>query len=390
MMSRKLIVTIAIVAVASLAVGGILGYVLTNSMSQSREQELTAEIKKLRDQLGLQVEDEVRIYCWSAYINDYVIELFKNAYGVNNVIYDTFESDEEVWTKISTNASGYDVVVLPDAKVAQAVSLNLIEPLNHTLIPNLEGIDDIFKTQFYDVGNEYSVPYMWGTTGIAYDSSLVEDSITGWEQLFDFSSGGFLDTYDGKITMLDDLYETIPAALKYLGYSANDVNDAHLDEAKDLLIQQKHYLMKYATTDYYLDALSDPASTNLWIAHVWNGDALQINETNPNIKYVLPEEGGVWWIDNMVIPNGALHPSAAHAWINFMSEPTIATINTMAIYYANPVASSSEFLLPQSIVSNPAIYATSEVLQNFELEKVYSAEERDKLEAIWTAVKIAP
>jgi spermidine/putrescine-binding protein len=163
-----------------------------------------------------------------------------------------------------------------------------------------------------------------------------------------------------------------------------------LDEAKDLLIQQKHYLQKYATTDYYLDALSDPTSTNLWIAHVWNGDALQINQTNPNIKYVLPKEGGVWWIDNMVIPNGALHPGAAHAWINFMSEPTIATINTMTIYYANPVKTSSEYLLPQSVVSNPAIYATSEILQNFELEKVYSAEERDKLEAVWTAVKIAP
>jgi spermidine/putrescine transport system substrate-binding protein len=309
---------------------------------------------------------------------------------VENVIYDTFESDEEVWTRVSTNASGYDVIVLPDAKVAQAVSLNLIEPLNHTLLPNLSNIDDIFKTQFYDVGNEFSVPYMWGTTGIAYDSSLVEEPITGWEQLFDFSTGGFLDTYAGKITMLDDLYETIPAALKYLGYSANDVDDAHLEEAKDLLIEQKHYLMKYATTDYYLDALSDPASTNLWIAHVWNGDALQINDTNPNIKYVLPEEGGIWWIDNMVIPNGALHPGAAHAWINFMSEPAIATINTMSIYYANPVEASSEYLLPEEFVSNPAIYATSEILQEFELEKIYSADERDKLEAVWLAVKIAP
>jgi spermidine/putrescine transport system substrate-binding protein len=280
--------------------------------------------------------------------------------------------------------------VLPDAKVAQAVEGNLIEPLNHTLIPNLQDIDDIFKTQFYDSGNKYSVPYMWGTTGIAYDSSLVTDSITGWEQLFDFSSGGFLAKYKGKITMLDDLYETIPAALKYLGYSVNDVNDAHLEEAKNLLIQQKHYLMKYATTDFYLQALSDPASSNLWIAHVWNGDALQINDTNQNIRYVLPKEGGVWWVDNMVIPNGALHPLAAHAWINFMSEPTIATINTMAIYYANPNKVANEYLLPKSVTSNPAIYATSEILQKYEIEKVYSAEERLKLENVWTDVQTAP
>jgi spermidine/putrescine transport system substrate-binding protein len=336
------------------------------------------------------IEDEVRIYSWSAYINDYVIELFKKAYGVENVIYDTFESDEEVWTKVSTGASGYDVIVLPDAKVAQAVSLNLIEPLNHTLIPNLQGIDPIFKTQFYDPGNNYSVPYLWGTTGIAYDSSMVNDTITGWKQLFDFNSGGFLQKYSGKISMLDDLYETIPAALKYLGYSCNDVNDAHLEQAKNLLIQQKHYLMKYATADFYLDALGDPASSNLWIAHVWNGDAIQVNKTNSNLKYVLPSEGGVWWIDNMIIPKGALHPVAANAWINFMSDPTIATINSMAVDYANPSKVSADYLLPQSVVLNPAIYATKDILQKFELEKVYSADERLKLQDIWTAIQVAP
>lgn len=390
MVNRSLLVIIGVSTIIGLAIGGVVGSYLNGLTSRSREDELTTELKKLKALLGTPVEDEVRIYCWSAYINDYVKELFKKTYGVKNVVYETFESDEDVWTKISTNASGYDVVVMSDAKVAQAANLNLIEPLNHTLIPNLEGIDDTFKTQFYDPGNKYSVPYMWGTTGIAYDSSLVTDPITGWEQLFDFSSGGFLQKYNHKITMLDDLYETIPAALKYLGYSANDVNDAHLEQAKNLLIQQKHYLMKYATTDFYLDALGDPAYSNLWIAHVWNGDALMINETNPNIKYVLPKEGGVWWIDNMVIPNGAPHPVAAHAWINFMSDPTIATINSMTINYANPSSVSKEYLLPQSVVSNPAIYATPEILQEFELEKVYSAEERAKLEAVWTAVKIAP
>jgi spermidine/putrescine transport system substrate-binding protein len=390
MVNRRLFVIIAVSTIIGLAVGGVVGSYLNGLTTKSREDELTNEIQTLRQQLGGPVESEVRIYSWSAYINDYVIELFKQRYAVKNVIYDTFESDEEVWTKVSTNASGYDVIILPDAKVAQAVAANLIQPLNHTLIPNLEGIDDVFKSQFYDPGNKYSVPYMWGTTGIGYDSSLVKDPITGWAQLFDFSSGGFLQKYSGKITMLDDLYETIPAALKYLGYSCNDVNDTHLDQAKNLLIQQKHYLMKYATADFYLQALADPSTTNLWIAHLWNGDALQINQTNSNIKYVLPQEGGVWWIDNMVIPNHAPHPIAAHAWINFMSDPAIASINSMSINYANPVKASTDHLLPQSVVSNPAIYAPADILQKFELEKVYTEAERTKLQNIWTAVQVAP
>jgi spermidine/putrescine transport system substrate-binding protein len=390
MVNRRFLVIIGVSAIIGLAIGGLAGSYLNGLMSRSREDELLAKIKKLQEPLGAPVEDEVRIYSWSAYINDYVKELFKKTYGVKNVIYDTFESDEEVWTKVSTGASGYDVIILPDAKVAQAVALNLIEPLNHSLIPNLQDIDPIFKTQFYDPGNNYSVPYMWGTTGIAYDSSLVTDPITGWKQLFDFSSGGFLQKYSGKISMLDDLYETIPAALKYLGYSCNDVNDTHLEQAKNLLIQQKHYLMKYATADFYLGALADPTTTNLWIAHVWNGDAVQVNKTNPNLRYVLPSEGGVWWIDNMVIPKGAPHPIAAHAWINFISDPTIATINTMTIDYANPSKVATDNLVPSSVVSNPTIYAPKDLLQKFELEKVYTPEERTKLQDIWTAIQTAP
>lgn len=391
MISRTMLIVIGITAVAGLAVGSLLGIYTANQMAQSREAELKAEIEQLRAQLGLlNIEDTVLIYNWSWYIHPDIIDLFKEAYGVKNVIYATFESDEEVLTKVSTGASGYDVVVMADAFAGEAIRDNFLEPLDKNLIPNLEYIEDRFKNQAYDPGNQYSVPYMWGTTGIGYDISLVEDPVTGWAQMFDDSTGGFLEKYKGKITMLDDLYETIGAALVYLGYSPNDSDPAHLEQAKNLLIMQKKYLWKYAGADLYIPNLVNPQSTNYWVSHVWNGDLYTSKENNPNLRYVLPEEGGIWWIDNMVIPKGAPHPVAAHAWINFMSDPMVATINSEKIHYANPNRVSNEKLLSKSVVQDRNLYPTAEDLEKFELGKIFSEEERLRFEDVWTAVKIAP
>jgi spermidine/putrescine transport system substrate-binding protein len=190
--------------------------------------------------------------------------------------------------------------------------------------------------------------------------------------------------------MLDDLYETIGAALVYLGYSPNDSDPAHLEQAKNLLIMQKKYLWKYASADLYIPNMVNPRSTNYWVSHVWNGDLYTSKESNPNLRYVLPEEGGIWWIDNMVIPKGAPHPVAAHAWINFMSNPMVATINSEKIHYANPNRVANEKLLPKSVVQDRNLYPTAEDLEKFELGKMFSEEESLRFEEVWIAVKIAP
>ena len=390
MISRNVLIMIGIAAVAGLAIGSLLGIYTANQMAQSREAELKAEIEKLRAQLGLlNIEDTVLIYSWSWYIHPDLIDLFKETYGVKNVIYNTFESDEEVLTKVSTGASGYDVVMMADAFAGEAVRDGFLETLDLKLIPNLEHIDNRFRNQAYDPGNQYSVPYMWGTTGIGYDSSLVTDPVTGWAQMFDDSPGGFLEKYNGKITMLDDLYETIGAALVYLGYSPNDSDSAHLEQAKNLLIAQKRHLCKYAGADMYIPNMVNPQSTNFWISHVWNGDLYTSKENNPNLRYVLPEEGGIWWIDNMVIPKGAPHPVAAHAWINFMSDPMVAAINSEKIHYASPNKYANEKLLPKSVISDRNLYPSEEDLQKFELGKIFSEEERLRFEDVWTQVKAA-
>jgi spermidine/putrescine transport system substrate-binding protein len=389
-MSPKIIDKIVIfTAVACLITGGLIGYFVPYFSWQSRERQLLDEIERMREQLGLPPEREVRVYSWSWYIHPSIIDLFEETFGVS-VVYKTFESDEEVWAKLATNASGYDVVVIPDSFVAEAVRDGLIIPLNLSLIPNLKYIDEKFLNLYFDPENEYSVPYLWGTTGIGYDAELVQDPITGWEQLFDFSPGGFLEKYSGHITMLDDMYETIPAALAYLGYPIHSTNSTQLEEAKQLLIRQKQYLKKYAGADLYIPSLANPEASGFWICHVWPGDLLVAKDENPNLRYVLPKEGGVWWIDCMVIPTGALHPVAAHAWINFMCDPLVATINSEYVYYATPNKVAIENFLSEEIVEDTNIYPTAEDLEKFELSPIYTPEERMLYQEIWIAIKTAP
>lgn len=377
--------------IISLLVGYAIGNFTTNLSFRDYEAELLERIRNLQTQLGMPpVEDEVRVYSWSWYINPRIIDLFKKAYGVSRVVYKTFESDEEVWTKLTTNQSGYDVIIIADTHVAEAIPDNYIQKLNKTLIPNLEYIDDKFKNAFYDPGCNYSVPYLWGTTGIGYDASLVNDTITGWEQLFDFSPGGFLEKYRGKITMLDDWVECFAAALKYLGYNASDTDPTHLEQAKNLLIQQKQFLKRYACADLYIPSLQNPNVTGFWISHVWNGDLYIAKEVNPNLVYVLPKEGGILWIDCMVIPTGAPHPIAAHAWINFMSDPMVSALNSIYVHYASPNKFSVQKLLPSWITSDTGMYPTDAMLAKFEIgPKIYTPEERELLENLWMEVKQA-
>lgn len=391
-MVKRIYVVMGVVAVVSVIVGYTVGNHLATLTFKDYEAELMARIKELQAELGMPpVEDEVRVYSWSWYIHPYLIELFKKAYGVRRVIYKTFESDEEVWTTLTTKGYLYDVIVIADTHVAEAIRGGYIQKLNKTLIPNLEYIFDRFKNAYYDPGCNYSVPYMWGTTGIGYDKSLVNDTITGWEQLFDFSPGGFLEKYRGKITMLDDWVECFAAALKYLGYNASDTNPEHLQKAKNLLIQQKKYLKKYACADLYIPNMQNPEVSGFWICHVWNGDLFQTKEVNQNLVYVLPKEGGILWIDCMVIPTSASHPIAAHAWINFMSDPLVSAINSMYIHYASPNKITVHELLPSWIASDTSIYPTDEMLAKFEIgPKIYTDDERELLEQLWTEVKLAP
>ncbi|MEM2518535.1 MAG: extracellular solute-binding protein, partial [Candidatus Bathyarchaeia archaeon] len=163
-----------------------------------------------------------------------------------------------------------------------------------------------------------------------------------------------------------------------------------LEQAKNLLIQQKRYLKMYAGADLYIPYMANPEATGFWICHVWDGDLYIAKEANPNLVYVLPKEGGMLWVDCMVIPNGAPHPVAAHAWINFFCDPYVSALNTMYIHYASPIKISVEKLVPPWIIQT-GMYPlyTEETLEKFEFRKIYTEEERALLLELWTELKMA-
>ncbi len=180
--------------------------------------------------------DELHIYNWSEYIDPEIYAEFEAEFGVK-VIEDTFSSNEDLLAKLQAGATGYDLIVPSDYMVEIMIELDLLAPLNYDNIPNFVNIDDLFRDPPYDPGNQYSVPYQWGTTGIGYDLDVFGDEAPdSWGYLFDPDMAA---PYAGRMSMLNDSREVIGAALKYLGYSLNSTDEAQLEEAKQLLIQQK-------------------------------------------------------------------------------------------------------------------------------------------------------
>jgi spermidine/putrescine-binding protein len=366
----------AATGVVGAAVGAVAGNYYGAQVTRSQEESLRAQIEEMKKNVPLQPEKEVRIYTWSEYIHDYLIELFKMNTGIN-VVYDTFESPDEMRAKVTTGQSGYDVVMVPDYMVPEMIDLALLAEFNTAQLPNIIHLDDKFKNPPYDPGNKYSVPYLWGTTGIGWNSAKVEPPITSWADVFE---PGRVGKYEKKVTMLEEMREPIGAALKYLGFSLNDVDDSHLEEAKQVLLTQKPFLAKFAGANEYIPGL---AAVRFVISQAYTGDVFVAAGENPDIKYTIPDEGCTVWVDNMTVLKNASHPVAAHMWINYILDPTVIAIISNFRYYANPNKDSFQFL-NKDVAEDPAIYPPEDVYKKLEILK--PATELEKYQKVWLEV----
>ena len=286
-------------------------------------------------------ESELFIYNWTDYLGEGVIESFEEQYGVK-VTQDFFSNTEEAYAKLGTDGGGYDISFPISVDVPSFVEKGAILPLDKSLIPNIVNLGTEWADPGYDPGNTHTVPYMWWTTGIGYDSSKVTDSPTSSKALWD-------PRYDGHISMLDDFQEVFALALIQLGYSANTTDTTQMDEALALLQQQKPLVRVYST-----DTIGTMSSGDVWIGHIWGADTFAIQEENENVLYYIPEEGGVKGSDTLAIFSGAQHPIAAHLFINHMLDAEISAANTNYIYYMGPNAAAKEFIDP-AILEDPAI-----------------------------------
>jgi spermidine/putrescine transport system substrate-binding protein len=309
--------------------------------------------------LGGQIEDELVIYNWAAYLNPKSVKAFEEEFGIEVRATDFYESNEEMIAKLRGGAGGYDLVAPTGGYIEAMAEEGLLMPLDLSRIPNISNVDERFLGFPYDPENRYHVPKDWGTTGIGYLQKFVDEDVTTWTQFFDL--GG---KYSGRYTVLDSQYELIGAALKRLGYSYNSDSESEVDQALEVLIPFKPHIAAITSSQYR--QMMSRAET--YLALGWNGDFFYVIEDQPSVKYVIPEEGTEYWIDSWAIPAQAPHPVAAHEFINWILTPENQGRETSYTYYASAVTGAEEFT-PKAIVNDPSIYPPAEVVDKLEFAR---------------------
>jgi spermidine/putrescine-binding protein len=333
-----------------------------------RKGEYAAEAGASAD-LG-PLEKELHIYNWSDYIADDTVPNFETEFGVK-VTYDSYESNEEMVAKLQAGAGGYDIVVPSSYILPVLTATDLISPINRTYITNFNNISAIFQNLPTDPGNRYTVPWQWGTTGIAYRTDKVSRTIDSWAVFQDRQFGN-------KMTMMDDGREVIGAFLRYGGHSLNSTNPAELSQAKADSIAAKKQLKAYVSAPVKAQLISG----DVWIAQLWNGDTRQARVEQRNLEYVTPKEGCTIWADAMCIPRRAPNKRAAHEWMNYILRPEVGATLSEAIGYGTPNAAAAQ------VMKNPVPYPTDDELKRLEYQ-VDLGKDTALWDQIWTEIKSA-
>ena len=320
----------------------------------------------------------VNVFNWEDYINEDVLEMFEAETGIKvNMM--NFTTNEDMLVKVRNSPQSFDVVFPSDYAIERMISEGLLAELNFDNIPNLQYIDENLMDPAYDPGNLYSVPYMWGTVGILYNTTLVTEPVTSWASLFD-------PQYQKGVLMLDSPRDSMGLALKYLGYSMNTRNPLELNEAKDLLIKQKKDGIVKA---YQVDEVKDKmAAGEAAMAVMWSGDAQYAIELNEDLQYVVPVEGSNIWVDGMVIPKAAKNKENAEAFINFLCRPDIAQMNCEEIWYSSP-NTEAVALMGEEYTENPTLNPPAETVARCEV----LLDIQDFIEVyntFWLEIKSAP
>ncbi len=319
----------------------------------------------------------LHVFTWDDYIKPELVTRFE-AENDCQLVLDTFDSNEAMLAKLKAGASGYDILVPSSYMVKVLERENMIQPLDHSKIPNLANVDDVYlRDTAFDKEMKVSVPYMYAPTVIGYIEGKVENPEPSW-RLFERPE------LKGRITLLNDARETIGAALKTLGHSINTLDDAQLEEAKNLVIQWKQNIAKFESEQ----ANAGIASEEFLIVHGYSGDLFQAQEENENVSIVVPREGTSIACDDLVIPIDSPNPDLAHAFINFLCDAQVAAENTEYIYYLAPNKAAYE-LMSDDIKGEPAIFMDPAVLGKSEMIDDLGPEGNAKYNAVWDQVKAA-
>ena len=317
----------------------------------------------------------LHLYNWVDYVKPELMTRFEKENNCK-VILDTYDSNEAMYAKLKIGASGYDVAY-PSSYMVQIMNQQgMLQKLDHNLLPNAAHIDPFSFKVSLDPEMDHCIPYTVSYTGVGYLKSKVRDVVPSWS-MFDRKD------LAGRMTMLDDMRETISAGLRFLGYSSNTKNEQELAAARDVIVRWKKNLAKFENEQYK----SGLANGEFLLVHGYVGDLLQLQTQNSDIGIFFPKEGFVTTCDCMVIPKGAQQIELAHKWINFMCDPKIAAENTGFTQYLCP-NKDSYALLDEAARNNPAIILPEDVKAKGEVN-LDLGEENAKYSKTWDEIKAA-
>ncbi|APE44988.1 spermidine/putrescine ABC transporter substrate-binding protein PotF [Sulfitobacter alexandrii] len=336
---------------------------------------------------------EVRVYNWSDYIDESLLEKFEQETGID-LVYDVFDSNEVLETKMLAGGSGYDVVVPSGTFLQRQIQAGAFQKLDMSKLPNKDNLWDVIEDRLkkYDAENAYAVNYMWGTTGIGVNINKVkevlgEDAPVGSLALiFDPANMEKLSTCG--VHFLDAPAEMIPAALAYIGEDPDAQDVETIEKAEPVLSAVAPYVQKFHSSEY-INAL---ANGDICVAFGWSGDILQARDraaeadNGVEIEYNAPSEGALMWFDNMAIPVDAPNPDGAHQFINFILDAQNMATASNYVYYANGNKASQEYL-EEDVIGDPAIYPNEETLENLYTTSPYDPKVQRTVTRMWTKIK---
>lgn len=296
----------------------------------------------------------VNVYNWGENIDEDIFEIFEERTGIK-VNFNTYDSNESLYSVLSMGGVSYDVIIPSDYMIARMIGEGMLEEINYDNIPNLANVDPQYLNLDYDPDNKYTVPYTWGTIGIIYNTAKITGPITSWGALFD-------PQYSGQILQFDNSRDAVATALLYLGYDINTTDELQIRDAYALLEEQKPILQGYVMDQIY-DKLEGGEAL---IGPYYAGDAMMMMENNPDLAYVIPSEGSNWFVDCMCIPKGAANKANAEAFINFMCDTEIALMNMEVTGYATPLSTAYDEL-DEETRSNEIMFPSAETLSRCQI-----------------------
>lgn len=329
------------------------------------------------EESGVVNDDKLVVYNWGEYIDPEVLTIFEEETGIN-VVYEEFETNEILYPKVSSGAIAYDVVCPSDYMIQRMIENDLLTEINFDNIPNIKNIGKQYMEQSrqFDPENKYSVPYCWGTVGILYNKTMVDEPVNSWSILWD-------PKYKDNILMQDSVRDAFGATLKYLGYSLNSTDLDELTEAKNLLIEQKPLVQAYVIDQVRDKMIGNEAALGV----IYSGEAIYTQKENPNLEYVIPKEGSNIWIDSWVIPKNAEHKENAEKFINFLCRPDIVLMNFEYITYSTPNEAARELIEDESIRNSEIAFPDLSKYDNLETFQYLGTEADQVYGDLWNKVK---